>query len=182
MNWNQGLFLLSLIRRLIVWSLNAFIGGLGKDCSNSIANALELLQSCTKPSTSSHLTLNQWAKFRVRIRKSSTESMLKLFDPQINMDLDALYLWHSIHIPSVHGIKYSLHGDAELIIPLDLNEVLQGYMSHVHFNYQKQYYTGLLLTGPLGTKCDWIWNKNNILIGSSMKNVVYKMIAIFSQV
>ena len=26
------------------------IDGLVKDCSNSIANALELLQSCTKPS------------------------------------------------------------------------------------------------------------------------------------
>ena len=26
------------------------IGGLVQDCSNSIANALELLQSCTKPS------------------------------------------------------------------------------------------------------------------------------------
>ena len=27
------------------------IDGLVQDCSNSIANALELLQSCTKPST-----------------------------------------------------------------------------------------------------------------------------------
>ena len=29
---------------------NANINGLSQDCSNSIANALELLQSCTKPS------------------------------------------------------------------------------------------------------------------------------------
>ena len=28
----------------------AYIDGLEQDCSNSIANALELLQSCTKPS------------------------------------------------------------------------------------------------------------------------------------
>ena len=30
---------------------NHNIDGLVQDCSNSIANALELLQSCTKPST-----------------------------------------------------------------------------------------------------------------------------------
>ena len=29
-----------------------YIDGLAQDCSNSIANALELLQSCTKPSIS----------------------------------------------------------------------------------------------------------------------------------
>ena len=29
---------------------DAYIGGLVQDCSNSIANALELLQSCSKPS------------------------------------------------------------------------------------------------------------------------------------
>ena len=29
---------------------DAYIDGLVQDCSNSIANALELLQSCTKPS------------------------------------------------------------------------------------------------------------------------------------
>ena len=29
---------------------NAYIDGLLQDCSNSIANAMELLQSCTKPS------------------------------------------------------------------------------------------------------------------------------------
>ena len=47
----------------ILWSVNAFpcgemfnnshtdaIDGLVQDCSNSIANALELLQSCPKPS------------------------------------------------------------------------------------------------------------------------------------
>ena len=33
-----------------VW-LNHPVNGLVQDCSNSIANALELLQSCTKPST-----------------------------------------------------------------------------------------------------------------------------------
>ena len=30
-----------------------YVDGLAQDCSNSIANALELLQSCTKPSMSS---------------------------------------------------------------------------------------------------------------------------------
>ena len=40
---------------------NEYIDGLVQDCSNSIANALELLQSCTKPSicfmSLSHYTL-----------------------------------------------------------------------------------------------------------------------------
>ena len=31
-------------------TLNDYIDGLAQDCSNSIANALELPQSCTKPS------------------------------------------------------------------------------------------------------------------------------------
>ena len=31
--------------------LKGYINGLVQDCSNSIANALGLLQSCTKPST-----------------------------------------------------------------------------------------------------------------------------------
>ena len=31
-------------------NIAAYIDGLVQDCSNSIANALELLQSCTKPS------------------------------------------------------------------------------------------------------------------------------------
>ena len=31
--------------------MNTHIDALVQDCSNSIANALELLQSCTKPST-----------------------------------------------------------------------------------------------------------------------------------
>ena len=34
------------------WVSNGYIDGSVQDCSNSIANALELLQSCTKPSTS----------------------------------------------------------------------------------------------------------------------------------
>ena len=34
--------------KILVW--NTDIDGLVQDCSNSIANALELLQSCTKPS------------------------------------------------------------------------------------------------------------------------------------
>ena len=34
------------------WNLqiHLYVDGLVQDCSNSIANALELLQSCTKPS------------------------------------------------------------------------------------------------------------------------------------
>ena len=35
------------------------IDGLVQDCSNSIANALELLQSCTKPSIYASLGLNE---------------------------------------------------------------------------------------------------------------------------
>ena len=37
-NWNRG------------WG-NQYFDGIVQDCSNSIANALELLQPCTKPST-----------------------------------------------------------------------------------------------------------------------------------
>ena len=33
--------------------LNIYVDGLAQDCSNSIANALKLLQSCTKPSVHS---------------------------------------------------------------------------------------------------------------------------------
>ena len=35
--------------------LQKHIGGFVQDCSNFIANALELLQSCTKPSTCSQM-------------------------------------------------------------------------------------------------------------------------------
>ena len=85
--------------------------------------------------------------------------MLKLFGPHTNMDLDALYLWHSIHIPSVHRIKYSLHSDAELIIPLDLDEVLLGYMplwplENSMYTLIIKSNTGLLLIGPLETNFD----------------------------
>ena len=36
--------------RLHHWDLTKYLNGLVQDCSNSTANALELLQSCTKPS------------------------------------------------------------------------------------------------------------------------------------
>ena len=56
--------------------LTHHIDGLVQDCSNSIANALELLQSCTKPSiwpdmiiTGTDLTLN-WCKWSIWIRFS----------------------------------------------------------------------------------------------------------------
>ena len=42
MGWKMSLYLLCMF-------LNASIDCLVQDCSNSIANALELLQSCTKP-------------------------------------------------------------------------------------------------------------------------------------
>ena len=38
---------------------NLDIEGLAQDCSNSIANALELLQSCTKPLIYNH---ENWAE------------------------------------------------------------------------------------------------------------------------
>ena len=40
-------------------SLPTYIDGLVQDCNNSIANALELLQSCTKPSIYASLGLNE---------------------------------------------------------------------------------------------------------------------------
>ena len=41
--------------------LNEYLDGLVQDCSNSIANALELLQSCTKPSIcSAALSYQTW--------------------------------------------------------------------------------------------------------------------------
>ena len=38
------------ILEIFFWKIPSYFDGLGQDCSNSIANALELLQSCTKPS------------------------------------------------------------------------------------------------------------------------------------
>ena len=43
--------------------LDLYIDGLAQDCSNSIANALELLQSCTKPSTWYWLNTKQASNF-----------------------------------------------------------------------------------------------------------------------
>ena len=37
--------------------IEGHVDGLTQDCSNSIANALELLQSCTRPSMCSNLRL-----------------------------------------------------------------------------------------------------------------------------
>ena len=41
----QGEILTALVANMVI----KYIDGLVQDCSNSIANALELLQSCTKP-------------------------------------------------------------------------------------------------------------------------------------
>ena len=43
---------------LISWAVELYINGLAQDCSYSIANALELLQSCTKPSTWGQMIVN----------------------------------------------------------------------------------------------------------------------------
>ena len=40
--------------------INGYVDGLGQDCSNSIAYALELLQSSTKPSMLSAIHLNMY--------------------------------------------------------------------------------------------------------------------------
>ena len=52
-----------------IWSLLAlyhnYIDGLAQDCSNSIANALELLKSCTKPSICSYIAFWQRPWLRV---------------------------------------------------------------------------------------------------------------------
>ena len=42
------------------YSVKDDIDGWAQDCSNSIANALELLQSCTKPSISYSLHTQTW--------------------------------------------------------------------------------------------------------------------------
>ena len=45
--WND----ISSFKEFLKWkSDDAYLDGLVQDCSNSIANALDLLQSCTKPS------------------------------------------------------------------------------------------------------------------------------------
>ena len=43
-----------------LWILTYHLDGLMQDCSNSIANALELLQSCTKPSISTFNFTTVW--------------------------------------------------------------------------------------------------------------------------
>ena len=48
------------------------IDGFVQDCSNSIANALELLQSCTKPSTRPITNMrNMWEGSRIRLMQAS---------------------------------------------------------------------------------------------------------------
>ena len=55
------------------WYNQPYNDGLVQDCSNSIANALELLQSCTKPSIWYHTSdLVQYNKYRPQL-------MFKLF-------------------------------------------------------------------------------------------------------
>ena len=50
------------------------VDGLVQDCSNSIANALELLQSCTKPSKwSSIMTIHQTTKLQSGERVATSE-------------------------------------------------------------------------------------------------------------
>ena len=46
------------MRTLEAVYLKDYIDGLVQDCSNSIANALELLQSCTEPSLCSVLSVH----------------------------------------------------------------------------------------------------------------------------
>ena len=51
-------------RYVPVWLIQYCVVGLAQDCSNSIATALELLQSCAKPSVSKHLGVGLlWMKF-----------------------------------------------------------------------------------------------------------------------
>ena len=42
--------LMPIVAHVTIWVSWKYLDGLVQDCSNSIANALELLQSCTKPS------------------------------------------------------------------------------------------------------------------------------------
>ena len=50
-NWIESAFCKISLRCLGSWCHQVYLHGSVQDCSNSIANALELLQSCTKPST-----------------------------------------------------------------------------------------------------------------------------------
>ena len=60
---------------LIRFRISPYIDGLVQDCSNAIANALELLQSCTKPSK---------ATFRYQLECKASRYQESLFD-DINM-------------------------------------------------------------------------------------------------
>ena len=76
-----------------------YINGLVQDCSNSIANALELLQSCTKPSTSmSYCTRNvtlvcqQWShiSFALSYWYIHYVTLLSLYS---NVNVKTVVLW-----------------------------------------------------------------------------------------
>ena len=63
-------------------TIRSDINGLVQDCSNSIANALELLQSCTKPSTchvlsTQHVTPNSKRWYRWDIPNGDTNKKTK---------------------------------------------------------------------------------------------------------
>ena len=55
-------YILPQIAKILEWTSNrhlAHIDGLVQDCRNSIANAQELLQACTKPRIYALLSLNE---------------------------------------------------------------------------------------------------------------------------
>ena len=85
---------------------NGYIDGLVQDCSNSIANTLELLQSCTKPSTCCF-------KDQANLRTVTVEQFAVIWAPwlvimpgsqdvQVVVGLDA-----SLYVPSGHGVHGS---------------------------------------------------------------------------
>ena len=47
----------SVPKKADILNLSLYLNGLMQDCSISIANALEILQSCSKPSISSNLDI-----------------------------------------------------------------------------------------------------------------------------
>ena len=89
----------------------AHIDGLVQDCSNSTANALELLQSCTKPSIWWNRSLNALLHYKLVTPKPCKNHHHKTIDFLIyNSQMKLLYLAYSKIYTNKTNAKKIYHG------------------------------------------------------------------------
>ena len=88
--------------------LRTVIGGLVQDCSNSSANALELLQSCTKPSS--------WYSARFQFITLGSEQVATILQMTVQTHL---ILWKFVNIASKSSIIANIHWNKHWISALE---------------------------------------------------------------